>query len=162
VGPGLPGTPQERELAEMIKKELESHLGAGNVLVEEFTLAPGAFLGSLPLGALFTLIAALLNISMGYLTGIPSWVTSTAALAFSILALLSFFFEYIKYFEFVDPFFKKKQSVNVVGELRKSGNITVNQLLILSGHHDSALETRGLAYWVMDSISPCRPFSLDS
>ena len=119
-------------------------------------------MGSLPLGALFTLIAALLNISMGYLTVIPSWVTSTAALAFSILALLSFFFEYIKYFEFVDPFFKKKQSVNVVGALRKPGNITVNQLLILSGYHDSALETRGLAYWVMDSISPCRPFSLDS
>lgn len=64
VGPGLPGSPQERERAAMIKKELVSHLGAGNVLVEEFTLAPGAFLGSLPMSALFLLIAALLNISI--------------------------------------------------------------------------------------------------
>lgn len=46
VGPGLPGTSQERERAAIIKKELESHLVAGNVVVEEFTLAPGAFLGS--------------------------------------------------------------------------------------------------------------------
>ena len=32
VGPGLPGSSQERERAAMIKKELESHLGAGNVV----------------------------------------------------------------------------------------------------------------------------------
>ena len=28
VGPGLPGSSQERERAAMIKKELEAHLGA--------------------------------------------------------------------------------------------------------------------------------------
>ncbi|RPJ19459.1 MAG: hypothetical protein EHM35_20635 [Planctomycetaceae bacterium] len=67
VGPGLPGSSQEQERAAIIKKELESHLGAGNVVVEEFNVAPGAFLGSLPLGVLFTLFAALLNISMGRL-----------------------------------------------------------------------------------------------
>src|SRR5512137_1714086 len=70
VGPGLPGTSQERGRAGIIKKELESHLGAGNVFVEEFTLAPGAFLGSYPLSALFMLLAALLNISTGTISGI--------------------------------------------------------------------------------------------
>src|SRR3990172_4466819 len=70
VGPGLPGTSQERERAEMIKKELESHLGAGNVAVEEFTVAPWAFLSAYPISALFMLIAALLNISMGRFTGV--------------------------------------------------------------------------------------------
>jgi hypothetical protein len=70
VGPGLPASPQERERAEIVKQELGSHLGAGNVFVEEFTLAPGAFLGAYPLSALFMLIAALLNISMGRFTGI--------------------------------------------------------------------------------------------
>ena len=45
VGPGLPGSTQERERAAFIKKALKSHLGAGNVAVEEFSLAPGAFLG---------------------------------------------------------------------------------------------------------------------
>lgn len=67
VGPGLPGSPQERERAAMIKEELESHLGAGNVAVEEFTFAPAAFLRSSPIIALLTLLAALLNLSVGSL-----------------------------------------------------------------------------------------------
>ena len=33
VGPGLPGSPQERNRAGIIQKELESHLGAENVIV---------------------------------------------------------------------------------------------------------------------------------
>ncbi len=49
VGPGLPGTSQERERAAIIQKELESHLGAGNVVVEEFTVAPWAMLSAYPL-----------------------------------------------------------------------------------------------------------------
>jgi hypothetical protein len=40
AGPGRPGTPQERARAAMIQQALESHLGAGNVHLEAFTLAP--------------------------------------------------------------------------------------------------------------------------
>jgi len=46
----------------------------------------------------------------------------------------------------VDPFFKKKQSVNVVGTLRKPGTVNVKRLLILSGHHDSAPENTWLRF----------------
>lgn len=146
VGPGLPGTPQERERAGIIKNELEAHLGAGNVFVEEFTFAPGAFLGVYPLSALFMLMAALLNISMGRFTGIFPWVTSTAALAFSIISVFLLIFEFILGFELIDPFFKKRQSVNVIGALRKPGTKNVKRLLILSGHHDSALENTWLRF----------------
>jgi hypothetical protein len=146
VGPGLPGSIQEQERAAMIKQELESHLGAGNVLVEEFTIAPGAFLSAYPLSALFMLIAALLNISIGRFTGVSPWLTAIAALAFSIISPLVFILEFILYFEFLDPFFKKKQSVNVVGTLRKPGTKNVKRLLILSGHHDSALENTWLRF----------------
>lgn len=146
VGPGLPGSSQERERAAIIKKELESHLGAENVVVEEFTVAPGAFLGSLPIIAIFTLLAALLNISIGRFLGISSWVPAIAALVFSVISVLTFILEYILYFEFVDPFFKKKQSVNVVGTLRKPGTQNVKRLLILSGHHDSALENTWIRF----------------
>jgi hypothetical protein len=146
VGPGLPGTPQERERAAMIKKELESHLGVGNVLVEEFTLAPWAFLSAYPISALFMLVAALLNISMGRFTGISPWVTAIAAMALSILSPLLFIFEFVLSFETIDPFFKKKQSVNVVGRLRKPGTQTVKRLFILSGHHDSAPENTWLGF----------------
>jgi hypothetical protein len=146
VGPGLPGSSQERERAAIIKKELESHLGAENVVVEEFTVAPGAFLGSFPVGALFTLLAALLNVFMGRFMGILTWVTAIAALTFSILPVLMFIFEYIQYKEFIDPYFKKKQSVNVVGRLRKPGTKNVKRLLIVSGHHDSALENTWIRF----------------
>jgi|GEM_PF-432776 len=146
VGPGLPGSSQERERAEMIKKELESHLGAGNVSVEEFSFAPWAFLSVYPLSALFMLIAALLNISMGRFPGVSAWLSAMAALAFSSLSPLPFIFEFVLGFELVDPFFKKKQSVNVIGRLRKPGTQNVKRVLILSGHHDSAAENTWLNF----------------
>ena len=53
VGPGLPGTPQERQRAELIKKELETHLGAGNVVAEEFHLCSRCLFEYLPGSALY-------------------------------------------------------------------------------------------------------------
>jgi Peptidase family M28 len=164
AGPGLPGSTQERERAAILKKELESHLGAGNVLVEEFTFAPEAFLSAYPLSAFFMLIAALLNISMGRFTGVPPWLTAIAALVFSILAPLPFILEFVLNFELVDPFFKKKQSVNVIGRLLLPGSKEVKRLLILSGHHDSAPENTWLrllgygfipaaATWIIGTIT---------
>ncbi len=140
VGPGLPGSAQERERAAFIAKELASHLGAGNVAVEEFSVAPRAFLGALPVSAFLMLIAVLLNIFIGRFPGISSWVTTIAAFTCSVIAVLTFICEYFLYLEFIDPCFPKKQSVNVVGTLRKPGTQNVKRLIILSGHHDSAWE----------------------
>ena len=145
VGPGLPGSSQERERAGMIKKELESHLGAENVVVEEFTLAPDACLSPFP-GLLFMVLAVLLNISTGRFTGISPWVTSMAALVFSILAPSLFILEFIFSYELIDPLFPKKHSINVIGRLRKPGTKNVKRLLILSGHHDSAPENTWLRF----------------
>jgi hypothetical protein len=144
VGPGLPGSPQERERAAVIKKELEAHLGAENVVAEEFTLAPEAFLNPYP--AIFLLMAALLNICISRFSGISPWLTAMAGLLFSVLAPLLFIFEFLLGNELVDPFFKKKQSVNVIGTLRKPGTRTVKRLLLVSGHHDSALENTWLRF----------------
>jgi hypothetical protein len=125
---------------------LESHLGAGNVYVEEFSLAPEAFLGAYPLSALFMLVAALLNISIGRFTGISPWVTSIAALAFSLISVSLLIIEFVFGFELLDPLFKKKQSVNVIGRLISPGTKNVKRLLILSGHHDSAPENTWLRF----------------
>jgi len=146
VGPGLPGSSQERERAAIVKQELESHVGAENVVVEEFTLAPGAFLGSQLIGTFCMLIAVLLNISVGRFPGVPSSGTATLAMLFSISAVLLFIFEFLIGFEVIDPFFKKKGSLNVIGTLRKPGTRYVKRLLILSGHHDSALEFTWLRF----------------
>jgi hypothetical protein len=146
VGPGLPGTPQERARAEIIKKELEAHLGAENVVVEEFTLAPEAFLGAQLISTVCMLIAALLNTFTGTFTRISPLVTATAAIAFSISSVLLFILEFVIGYELVDPIFKKKQSENVIGSLRKPGDQPAKKLLILSGHHDNAFEFTWLRF----------------
>ena len=103
-------------------------------------------MGSQLISTFCMLIAALLNISIGRFTGVSPWITAIAALVFSIISTLLFIFEFVLGFEVVDPFFKKKESVNVVGRLRKPGTRNVKRLLILSGHHDSALEFTWLRF----------------
>jgi hypothetical protein len=146
VGPGLPGSSQERARADLIKNELESYLGTDNVAVEEFTFAPGAFLGSFPISGLFLLFAALLNISIGRIMGISPWLTTITALIFSLMVLLPFIFEFVLSFELLDPLFRKKKSINVIGKLFKPGTKNVKRLLIISGHHDSAPENTWLRF----------------
>ncbi len=145
VGPGLPGTSQERQRAEVIKNELETHLGAGNVVAEDFIFAPDAFLSTYP-GALCMLLAVVLNISAGHFTGISPWITSIAAVVFAILAPLMFIFEFLLSLEVFDPLFPKKTSLNVIGSLREPEARDVKRLLIISGHHDSAPENTWLRY----------------
>ena len=146
VGPGVPGSPQELERAEIIKKELESHLGTNNVAAEEFTFAPGAFLSSYPMCGIFMLFAALLNLSMGQIMGISPWLTSIAALVFSIMVPFPFIFEFVLAFELFDHLFRKKKSINVIGTVYKPGTKTAKRLLIISGHHDSAPENTWLRF----------------
>jgi hypothetical protein len=145
VGPGIPASPQERQRAEMIKTELENHLSAGNVVMEEFTLAPGAFLGTYPVVILMTL-AVILNVSVGRFSGVTPWITTIIALLFSMIAPLSFVLEFLLCREVIDPLYPKKQSINVIGTLRKPGANDVKRLLILSGHHDSAPENTWFRY----------------
>jgi hypothetical protein len=145
VGPGLPGTKQERQRGEMIKKELENHLGSENVITEEFMLAPDAFISTLP-AVICMLLAILLNIFGSRIGGIPLWLPAIGALVFSIFPPLSFILEFLLSYEVFDSFFPKKLSTNVIGSLRKPGTKDVKHLLIVSGHHDSALENTWLRY----------------
>jgi hypothetical protein len=92
------------------------------------------------------IMAVLLNISMGCFTGITPWVASIAALFFSIITPLLFIVEFLLSIELIDSIFPKKKSLNVIGKLRKPGTTNVKRLLILSGHHDSALENTWLRF----------------
>jgi hypothetical protein len=138
VGPGLPGSAQECERAAILKGKLESHLGTGNVAVEEFTVAPDALVSAYPISALFMLLAVLLTISIPRLGGASAWVAAVAALAFSVLSPLAFLFQFVLNREIADAILPKKRSANVVGCLRRPGDGNVKRVLILSGHHDSA------------------------
>ncbi len=146
VGPGLPGSSQERARAMILKEELASHLGDGNVALEEFTVAPGSFLGWLPIGAFLILLAALLNVFIGKIAFLAPWLSAGISLALSLLTVLTGVFQFVLYYEFAEPIFKKKTSINVVGSLRKPGTKNATRLLILGGHHDSALEMTWLRF----------------
>jgi hypothetical protein len=145
VGPGLPASPQERERAAIIKKELQTHLGVDNVVEEEFTLAPGAFLSTYP-GVFCMLVAILLNILNMHIIGIASWITALIALVFSLFPPVSFILEFLLSHEVFDRFYPKKQSTNVIGRLRRSGGKEAKHLLIISGHHDSAPQNTWIRY----------------
>ncbi len=150
VGPGMPGTAQERARAMMLKEELKTHLGVANVAVEEFSVAPWASLSSYPFSALFLLIAAILNRSIGAIPGafdgVSPWMLATAGLLFSLIAPLPFILLFYRNRELLDPFFPKKPSENVIGTLRGPGTQDIQRLLILSGHHDSAPENTWLRF----------------
>lgn len=146
VGPGLSCSPQEWGRAEIIKKELESHLGAENVEVEEFTLAPYAAIYGPLVSSFLMLTAVLLNISAGHFSGTFPWISSAAALLLSIFTPLLFTIQFVFSREFVDPLYKQKKSLNVIGKLRKPDTSNVKRLLILSGHHDSAPENTWLRF----------------
>lgn len=140
VGPGLPGTLQERRRAEIIERKLVSHLGIENVVTEEFTFAPGAALYGPAVSGILMILAVLLNISMGHFSGILPWITSIAALVISIIMPTLFILGFIYGYEVDDFLYKEKQSWNVIGSLRGPGTRVIKRLLILSGHHDSAPE----------------------
>lgn len=140
VGPGIPGSPQERARAAWLRRELESHLGADNVSLEEFSLAPGAFLGAPSISTACMLLAVLLNLAAGRFPGIPAWATAGAALALSVGAVVVFALGFVLALEILDPLFPKRTSVNVIGRLRRPGAGEVPRLLLFSGHIDSAVE----------------------
>lgn len=144
IGPGLPGSPQERQRADLIRMELESHLGAENVVAEEFTVAPNACLSSYSIGGISMILAALVYVSAGRLAGTLLWVAAISTLALSIVPSLLFLAEFVFSFEVVDSFFGKRQSVNVIGTLPRPGTTVAKRLLIVSGHHDSAWENNWL------------------
>jgi hypothetical protein len=138
VGPGVPASAQEWRRAAALKRELEAHLGAGAVVTEEFTVAPRACLGVLPMCAACMGVAAVLNMSTGRVTGIAPALTAGASLAFAVTAVLLLVLEFLLSLEVVDGVFPKARSVNVIGTLRGPGTTRVRRILLLSGHHDSA------------------------
>jgi hypothetical protein len=146
VGPGLAGSPQERARGALIAKELRAHLGAANVDVEEFTLAPGAFMGTLPIAAVLMIVATVLNVAAGAIGGAFLSVFSLLATAAALASVIVVGLEFVLYREVIDPLLSKKQSTNVVGTLRRPDTQSVKRVLVLSGHHDSALEIAWIGF----------------
>ena len=137
VGPGMPGTDQERDRADIIRRELAAHLGDDHVAVEPFAVAPWAWLASYPICAVLIALAAASNLAAGYLA---STSLAILGLVLAIAAPALFILEFVCGRELLDRLFAQRSSENVIGTLPANG--APHRLLIISGHHDSAPENR--------------------
>ncbi len=134
IGPGAPGSPQERERGMVVKEELEKI--CEDVVVEDFTLAPRAFLGWIRI----SITALALSILFFFLSPYNPLLFSILAIVTCFIGVIIVWEEFFNYNEFIDPLFKKQTSENVVGTIPSPQNSPDKKILIFSGHHDSAYQ----------------------
>ncbi|MHA1341915.1 MAG: M20/M25/M40 family metallo-hydrolase [Promethearchaeota archaeon] len=143
AGCRIPGSKNERIGAEIIANEMKQI--CDEVDIEEFELAPRAFLGWIKLNVIFVLISFALFFSAKLipLFGLKMifYIISTI---FVILGLIIMYFEFFNYDEFIDRFYKKKKSQNVIGKIKPKGEM--KRIIIFSGHVDSAMQFNLLQY----------------
>lgn len=125
IGPREPCSDAEKKLADVMAEEWRPI--CDRVDVEPFTCSPTAFLGFLPFTVLFYIA------SLAFY-----WVFPPAALLLVLVGVSLFIFEFVRYVEYVDFLYPKKESLNVAGIIRPTGE--VRRRVIVSGHMDSAYE----------------------
>lgn len=127
-GPRASGSKEECAAQEHFVDEMKT--GADDVQLEEFSVHPVAFMAWVVIDGLALLLAVLFSF-----LNMP-----LVSLCLAVLALLCLFTEFLMYWKFLDPFFPKKTSANVIGTRKPTGEVT--QRIVFSGHVDSAWEWR--------------------
>jgi len=128
IGPRAAGSSKEREAQEMMAKELETC--SDTVRIEEFKLAPAAFMFWVPVVIILNVIAVALFF-LGY---------SAVSAALSVVCLSLAVLEFLLYKPALDVIMPKKMSSNAVGIRKATGE--TKRRIIFSGHIDSAMEWR--------------------
>ena len=127
-GPRASGSKEERAAQEHFVDEMKT--GADDVRLEEFSVHPVAFMAWVVIDGIALLLAVLFSF-----LNMP-----LVSLCLAVLALVCLFTEFLMYWKFLDPFFPKKTSANVIGTRKPTGE--VRQRIIFSGHVDTAWEWR--------------------
>ncbi len=131
IGPREACTEKERECGRLFASEIAE--ACERVEIESFTCSPGAFLGFFP----FLVLAYLAGVTLYFFLPAVS-----AALAFLGGAVL--FLEVVRYHEFIDPLYPKRQGENISGYVRPRGE--ARRRVYISAHFDSAYEFK-IWYW---------------
>ncbi len=126
IGPRLAGSDAEYEAHKYIAEEMKTC--CDEVEIEEFKLAPEAFMSWVRIDGALVILGVLFSFF-----GLPQ-----VAIAFTAIALVLLFCEFLMYWEFYDFLFPKKMSHNTAGIRRASGE--AKQRIIFSGHVDSSHE----------------------
>lgn len=142
-----PGSQSERDAQDFFAKELEPL--ADEVHVEEFKLHPAAFMGFIPIAALFGIAGSV----MFFLNRFgPSFRMTLAVLVLVLIALLMFVFQFMLYRRFVDFLFPAAVSKNVYAVRKPSGE--TKRRIIFGGHADAAWEWTYSLYGQIKTLAP--------
>ncbi|MEW5946418.1 MAG: M28 family peptidase [bacterium] len=125
IGPRESCSENEKKLARLLAEEWKA--SCDGAALERFTCSPTAFLGFLPFAVVLYLAAAVFY-----------WILPPLSLLFAAAGASMLFFEMVRYREFVDFLFPKKEGENVVGTVRPRGE--VKRRVVVSAHLDSAYE----------------------
>lgn len=130
-----PGTHSERKAQKYLASELEAW--SDSVEVEKFELHPQAFMGWIPLAAVFSILSVVFYwlTYQGVVRNAALAVISVVLVLFSVACLV---IEFLMYREFIDFLFPKKTSRNVLA--RRSPQGAVKRRIIFGGHTDAANE----------------------
>lgn len=134
IGPRLAGSEQEYEAQKYIAKEMETC--CDKVDVEEFKLAPEAFMSWVRIDGVLILLSILFAWINNFVD--TSFNFAWISVAFTSIALIFLFCEFLMYWEFYDFLFPKSMSHNSIGVRKASGE--TKQRIIFSGHVDSSHE----------------------
>ena len=126
IGPRIAGSDAEHAAHKYVAEEMKTC--CDEVEIEEFKLAPEAFMSWVRIDGALILIGVLFSF-----LGLPA-----VSIALTAVALVLLFCEFLMYWEFYDFLFKKKLSHNTVGVRKASGE--TKQRIVFSGHVDSSHE----------------------
>jgi hypothetical protein len=138
IGPRPSCSEREKKLGRLLVEEWQPF--CDRVDSETFTCSPHAFLGFIPVSVLLYFAAVILY----WFYPLASFIT--VAIGFGML-----FFELLRYREFVDFLFPRRQGENIMGTIRPKGEPT--RRVIVSAHMDSAYEFN-LIYYLKNAIIP--------
>lgn len=142
IGPRPSGYENEKKAQEYVAESMRET--ADSVEIEEFKLAPKAFMAWINIDGALCCLSAILMI-IAFLNNKFMFMPRNIGLGFiitaTVLLFISFFngyFEFLRYKKFLDPLFKKETSRNVICKRAPKGE--VKRRIIFSGHIDSAYE----------------------
>jgi len=142
IGPGCPCSPQEHQRGHAIEEALREC--TSEVDVEPFACSPRAFLGWFRAAGIVDALALLFF----YLSLKPwsPWFLSLLAFLLASSVFLTMVQEFFWYRQFIDLFYAKGSSFNVIGKMRHGDEKDVRRVIFFAGHHDSALQYTWLRY----------------
>lgn len=139
IGPRPAGFEGEKNAQDYVEKVMTPI--ADEVTRENFILSPKAFMSWVTIDGILALIAAVLGIVA--FTGVVPQLASAFHIVSIVLCVVAIVFlvgEFLLYKKVLDPFFRKKESSNVICKLKATGE--TKRRIIIAGHIDSAYEWR--------------------